>query len=89
MDKVLPLDNVVYYHPGTRVLWRNRPGIVHSLVIKTYKYQVGYNILLDTQSSTDEPKVLNSSYGELVLELNLPHTNLLQSPKSPIYQGIR
>ena len=38
------------------------------LVIKTYKYQVGYNILLDTQSSTDEPKVLNSSYGELVLE---------------------
>lgn len=68
MDKVLPLDNVVYYHPGTRVLWCNRPGIVHSLVIKTYKYQVGYNILLDTQSSTDEPKVLNSSYGELVLE---------------------
>lgn len=68
IEQVPPLDNIVYYALGTRVLWRNQPGIVHSLVIKSYKYEVGYNILLDTQSCIDEPEVTNSGYNELILE---------------------
>ncbi|MEA5554191.1 GIY-YIG nuclease family protein [Anabaena cylindrica UHCC 0172] len=35
IEQIPPLDNIVYYRPGTRVLWRNQPGFVHSLVIKT------------------------------------------------------
>ncbi len=68
IEQVPPVDNIVYYPRGTRVLWRDQPGIVHSLVIKPYKYEVGYNILLDTQSCIDEPEVLNSGYNELILE---------------------
>lgn len=66
--QVPPLDNIVYYPPSTRVLWRNQPGIVHSLVIKSYKHEVGYNIVLDSQSCRDEPEVTNSGYDELILE---------------------
>lgn len=68
ITQVPPLDNVVYYAPDTRVLWRNQPGIIHSLVVKPYKYEVGYNVLLDVQGSRDEPEVTNSSYDELTLE---------------------
>jgi hypothetical protein len=68
IEQVLPLNNVVYYSPGTRVLWRNQPGTIHSLVIKSYKYEVGYNIVLDTQNCRDEPEINNSSYDELILE---------------------
>ncbi|QLE51761.1 GIY-YIG nuclease family protein [Nostoc sp. C057] len=68
IEQVPPLNNVVYYPPGTRVLWRNQPGIVHSLVIKSYKYEVGYNIILDSQNYRDDPEVSNSGYDELILE---------------------
>ena len=68
IEQVPPMDNVVYYPSGTRVLWRSQPGVVHSLVIKPYKYEVGYNIVLDTQVDKDDPEVTNSGYGELVLE---------------------
>lgn len=68
VESIPPLDNIVYYPVGTRVLWRKQPGVVHSLVIKTYKYEVGYNILLDTQDRKDQPEVTNSGYSELILE---------------------
>ncbi|MBD0344566.1 MAG: GIY-YIG nuclease family protein [Coleofasciculus sp. Co-bin14] len=68
IDQVPPFDNIVYYSPGSRVRWRNQPGVVHSLVVKSYKYEVGYNITLDTQDCRDEPEVTNSGYDELVLE---------------------
>jgi ribosomal protein L24E len=68
IKQVSPLDNIVYYPIGTRVLWCNRPGIVHSLVIKSYKCEIGYNIVLDTQTCKDEPEVTNSGYAELILE---------------------
>jgi hypothetical protein len=68
IEQVLPLDNVAYYPPGTRILWHSQPGTVHSLVVKPYKYEVGYNILLDSQGYRDEPEVTNSGYHELVLE---------------------
>lgn len=68
IDRVPPFDNIVYYPPGTRVLWREQPGVVHSLVIKPYKYEVGYNIVMDDQSCRDEPDITNSGYNELVLE---------------------
>lgn len=68
VEKVPPFDNIVYYPVGTRVLWREQKGIVHSLDIKPYKYEVGYNIILDTQIDKNEPDILNSGYDELVLE---------------------
>lgn len=68
IEQIPPLDNVVYYPPSTRVLWRNQPGVVHSLVVKSYKYEVGYNVVLDSQSCRDEPEVINSGYDELVFE---------------------
>lgn len=68
IDQVPPLDNIVYYAPNTRVLWLNKPGIVSSLVVKAYKYEVGYNIVLDSQDYKNEPEVTNSGYDELVLE---------------------
>jgi Meiotically up-regulated gene 113 len=68
VEQVPPLDNVVYYPSGTRVLWRKQPGIVHSLVIKSYKYEVGYNVVLDNQSDKNDPEVINAGYNELVLE---------------------
>ena len=68
IEQVSPLDNVVYYSHNTRVLWRNQLGIVHSLVVKPYKYEIGYNIILDTQACRDAPAVCNSGYDELVLE---------------------
>jgi len=68
IEQIPPLDNVVYYPPGTRVLWRDQSGFVHSLVIKSYKYEVGYNVVLDTQPDKDDPEVINSGYDELVLE---------------------
>lgn len=69
-EKILPIDNIVYYAPSTRVLWRNQPGTIHSLVIKPYKFQVGYNIVLDSQTDKGNPEVDNSDYDELVLEEN-------------------
>lgn len=68
IDRVPPFDNIVYYPPGTRVLWGEQPGVVHSLVIMPYKYEVGYNIVIDAQSCRDEPEITNSGYNELVLE---------------------
>lgn len=62
---VPPLNNIVYYAPNTRVLWRNQSGFVESLVVKGYKYEVGYNVILDDSS---KPRVTNSGYSELVLE---------------------
>lgn len=64
----LPLENIVYYAANTRVLWVDQPGVVHSLVVKPYKYQIGYNILLDSQTSGEAPEVTNAGYEELVLE---------------------
>jgi hypothetical protein len=66
--KVLPLDNVIYYPPRTRVLWNGEPGFVHSYHRKNYDYEVGYNIVLDSQTFKAQPDILNSSYHELVLE---------------------
>lgn len=63
-----PLDNVVYYARGTRVLWHSQPGTIHSLVIRPYEYEIGYNVVLDSQSDKNEPEVTNSGYDELVLE---------------------
>jgi len=68
IERVPPFDNVVYYPPGTRVYWRRHPGLVHSLEIKPYDYEVGYNIVLDSQSNQNEPEVTNAGYDELVLE---------------------
>lgn len=68
IEQIPPLDNIVYYPPGTRVLWRNQPGIIHSLVVKAYRYEVGYNVVLDTQPDKGDPEVTNSGYDELVLE---------------------
>lgn len=67
---VPPLNNIVYYPVGTRVLYNGEPGVVDSLVIKPrIEYEVGYNILLDSQISEKEPEIRdNSSYDELVLE---------------------
>ena len=67
-NKVPPLDNIVYYSPGTRVLWNGEPGVVHSLHLKSYPYEVGYNIVLDSQKRKNEPEIGNSGYSELVLE---------------------
>jgi hypothetical protein len=64
----LPLDNIVYYPPRTRVLWRGEPGVVFDLHIKSYEYEVGYDIRLDSQKSKEEPRIYNSGYHELVLE---------------------
>jgi hypothetical protein len=69
-EEILPIDNIVYYAPNTRVLWRNQSGTIHSLVIKPYKFQVGYNIVLDSQTDKCSPEVDNSGYDELVLEEN-------------------
>lgn len=68
IEQIPPLENVVYYPLGTRVLWCNQLGIVHSLVIKSYRYEVGYSVVLDNQTNKDEPEVINSGYDELVLE---------------------
>lgn len=67
-ENILLLDNIVYYAPGTRVLWRNQPGFILGLRIKKYKYPIGYNIVLDTQVCRDKPKIKNAAYGELLLE---------------------
>lgn len=66
--KVPPLDNIVYYSPGTRILWNGEPGVVDGLHIKPYPYQVGYDIVLDSQTRKNEPEIGNSGYNELVLE---------------------
>ena len=68
IQQVPPLYNIVYYTPNTRVIWRNKPGIVHSLVVNSYRYEVGYNIVLDSQDCKNNPEVNNSSYNELILE---------------------
>lgn len=66
---VPPLNNIVYYPVKTRVLWNGEPGFVHSLVIKPYEeYEVGYNIVLDSQTRKNEPEIDNSGYHELVFE---------------------
>ena len=66
--RVPPLDNIVYYRRGTRVLWNGKPGVVDGLHIKSYEYEVGYDIILDGQSSKKEREIYNSSYHELVFE---------------------
>lgn len=65
-----PLDNIVYYPRGTRVLWNGKPGVVHRVVIKPkIKYQVGYDIILDSQSNEKDPiPKHNAGYDDLVLE---------------------
>ncbi len=66
--KVPPFENVVYYQPGTRVLWNGSPGTVSSLDVKPYKYEVGYNILLDKQGPNEYVEITNAAYSELCLE---------------------
>ena len=63
-----PLKNVVYYDVGRRVLWQGQPGMVCGLVKKDYDLEVGYNILLDSQSDKSAPEVTNAGYDELVRE---------------------
>jgi len=66
---VPPLDNIVYYPRGTRVLWNGEPGVVHDVVIKPFdKYEVGYDIMLDSQTRKNEPEVDNAGYHDLVFE---------------------
>jgi hypothetical protein len=68
INQVPPFDNIVYYPPGTRVLWHGQPGFVHDLVIKRQRFEIGYDIVLDAQTCQDTPEVTNSGYDELVLE---------------------
>ncbi|MBE9183978.1 hypothetical protein IQ270_04375 [Microcoleus sp. LEGE 07076] len=67
---VPPLDNIVYYPRGIRVLWNDEPGVVDRVVIKPqYEDQVRYDILLDSEIYEEEPDIKrNSSYHELVEE---------------------
>jgi len=62
----LPKNNVVYYPPGTRVLWRGHPGVIYAYQVKPYAYPVGYDVQLDARSGGHD--ITNSGYGELELE---------------------
>ena len=64
------MDNIVYYPRNTRVRWNGEPGVVHDVVIKPhYEYEVGYDILLDSQINEKKPDIIhNSGYHELVFE---------------------
>ncbi|MEA5554469.1 hypothetical protein VB713_26390, partial [Anabaena cylindrica UHCC 0172] len=40
----------------------------HPVRIKTYNYEIGYNIVLDSQNRKDRANITNSGYDQLVLE---------------------
>lgn len=58
-----PKNNLVYYPVGTKILWRNKPGIVVRLCLKPINYPVGYDVLLN-----DGEEILNVHYFELSLQ---------------------
>ena len=67
-EKIPPFENIAYYQPGSRVLLNGIPGTVSSLDIKPYKYEVGYNVLLDKQDSKECVEITNAAYSDLSLE---------------------